>query len=359
MKKRALIAMSGGVDSSVAALLMKERGYDCIGVTMKLYENEDIGVVREKTCCTLSDVEDARAVAAKLDIPYYVFNFKESFKEKVIDKFVKSYQCGKTPNPCIDCNRYLKFEGLYQRAKELECDYIVTGHYARVEQIDGAYHLLKGVDESKDQSYVLYSLTKEQLAHTQFPLGSLTKEEVRKIAASHGFINAQKKESQDICFIPDGDYRKFMEQTQGISVGPGIFTDKEGNILGKHEGYYRYTIGQRKGLGISGKKPYYVIEINPEKNLVVLGENEDLFHTELIAEDFNWIDDSVPEGEEIQAKVRYGHKASPAVYRILEDGRVWVKFQTPQRAFTKGQAVVLYQGDRVLGGGTIAENRID
>ena len=193
MKKRALIAMSGGVDSSVAALLMKESGYDCIGVTMKLYDNEDIGVVREKTCCTLSDVEDARAVAARIDIPYYVFNFKDSFKEKGIDKFVKSYQCGKTPNPCIDCNRYLKIAGLYQRAKELECDYIVTGHYARVEQINGAYHLLKGVDASKDQSYVLYSLTKEQLSHTLFPLGSLTKEEVRKIAESYGFINADRK----------------------------------------------------------------------------------------------------------------------------------------------------------------------
>lgn len=353
MKKRALIAMSGGVDSSVAALLTKEKGYDCIGVTMKLYENEEIGIAKEKTCCTLSDVEDAREVAAALDIPYYVFNFKDSFQEKVIDKFITSYQCGCTPNPCIDCNRYLKFAGLYQRAKELECDVIVTGHYARIEKSEEGYHLFKGKDESKDQSYVLYTLTQEQLAHTEFPLGALTKEEVRKIAARNGFVNAQKKESQDICFIPNGDYRKFIEQTGKLKASSGIFTDRQGNLLGKHEGYYRYTIGQRKGLGIPGKESYYVVEIVPEKNQVVLGKNEDLFHSELIADDFNWMDKNDLEGQEIQAKVRYGQKAAKAVYKILGGGKVQIQFEIPQRAFTRGQAVVLYQGERVLGGGTI------
>lgn len=353
MKKRALIAMSGGVDSSVAALLMKQKGYDCIGVTMKLYDNEEIGIVREKTCCTLSDVEDARAVCAKIDIPYYVFNFKDSFKEKVMDKFVESYKCGRTPNPCIDCNRYLKFAGLYQRAKELECDVIVTGHYVQVVQEGEQFHLLKGLDAGKDQSYVLYNLTQEQLAHTEFPLGGMEKEQVRRIAEENGLINARKKESQDICFIPDGNYRNFIEETGEIKVGAGDFVDKDGNVLGQHQGYYQYTIGQRKGLGISAKQPYYVVEIIPEKNQVVLGSNEDLFHTELVADDFNWIEKGIPAGSTIQAKVRYGHKAAAAVYEILEDGKVAVRFEEPQRAFTKGQAVVLYQGDIVLGGGTI------
>ena len=223
MKKRALIAMSGGVDSSVAALLMKEKGYDCIGVTMKLYDNDEIGIAQEKTCCTLSDVEDAKAVCAKIDIPHYVFNFKDSFKEKVIDKFVQSYKGGCTPNPCIDCNRYLKFAGLYQRAKELECDVIVTGHYVRVVQEGEKFHLMKGLDHSKDQSYVLYNLTSEQLAHTEFPLGAMEKSQVRQIAEENGLINARKKESQDICFIPDGNYRNFIEKTGEIKSERMIF----------------------------------------------------------------------------------------------------------------------------------------
>lgn len=353
MKKRALIAMSGGVDSSVAALLMKQKGYDCIGVTMKLYDNEEIAIEREKTCCTLSDVEDARAVCAKIDIPYYVFNFKDSFKEKVMDKFVESYKCGCTPNPCIDCNRYLKFAGLYQRAKELECDVIVTGHYVQVVQDKDKFHLLKGVDAGKDQSYVLYNLTPDQLAHTEFPLGGMEKEQVRKIAEENGLVNARKKESQDICFIPDGNYRNFIEKTGEIKVGCGDFVDKEGNVVGQHQGYYQYTIGQRKGLGISAKEPYYVVEIIPEKNQVVLGSNEDLFHTKLVANDFNWIETGIPSGASIQAKVRYGHKPAAAKFEILEDGKVQVCFEEPQRAFTKGQAVVLYQDNMVLGGGTI------
>lgn len=354
MKKRALIAMSGGVDSSVSALLMKEKGYECIGVTMKLHDYKDTYAEGEKICGTSSDVEDAKAVCERIGIPHYVVDFKESFKEKVMDKFVECYRCGLTPNPCIDCNRHLKFAGLHQKAKELDCDVIVTGHYVRVEKDGEEYHLLKGLDVSKDQSYVLYNLTKEQLAHTEFPLGGFTKEEVRKLAEEYGFVNAKKKESQDICFIPDGNYRDFIEKTGDLKVGCGNFVDKEGNVVGIHQGYYHYTIGQRKGLGISAKAPYYVIEICPEKNEVVLGANEDLFHRHLIAEDFNWIEE-VEEGKEIQAKVRYGHKAAPAVYRKLSDGKVAVTFTEPQRAFTKGQAVVLYDGDKVLGGGTIVD----
>lgn len=352
MSKRALIAMSGGVDSSVSAYLMKEQGYDCVGVTMKLYDNEDINVCNDKTCCSLSDVEDARAVCDRIGIPFYVMNFKDQFKEKVIDKFVDCYRQGCTPNPCIDCNRHLKFAGLYQRAKELECDVIVTGHYVRVIKDEMGFHLYKGVDERKDQSYVLYNLTKEQLAHTIFPLGGMTKDQVRKIAEENGFVNARKKESQDICFIPDGDYRKFLEEKAQMMSLPGDFVDREGRFIAKHKGYYHYTIGQRKGLGISAKEPYYVVDILPEKNQVVLGSNEDLFRTTLIANDFNWIE-QVEEGECIQAKIRYAHKQSEATFRILEDGNVQVTFTEPQRAFTKGQSVVLYQGEKVLGGGII------
>lgn len=352
MSKRALIAMSGGVDSSVSAYLMKEQGYDCVGVTMKLYDNEDINLCNDKTCCSLSDVEDARAVCDRIGIPYYVMNFKDKFKEKVMDKFVDCYRQGCTPNPCIDCNRHLKFAGLYQKAKELECDVIVTGHYVRVEEDESGFHLYKGKDEKKDQSYVLYNLAREQLAHTIFPLGNLAKDEVRKIAEENGFVNARKKESQDICFIPDGDYRKFLEEKAHMTGIPGDFVDKDGKFIAKHKGYFHYTIGQRKGLGISAKEPYYVIDILPEKNQVVLGSNDDLFRTTLIANDFNWIEE-VEEGNSIQAKIRYAHKQSEATFKILEDKRVQVEFREPQRAFTKGQSVVLYDNDKVLGGGII------
>ena len=352
MSKKALIAMSGGVDSSVAAYLMKEAGYDCIGVTMKLYDNEDIGMEREKTCCSLSDIEDARSVAYKLGIPYYVFNFKDDFKEKVIDNFIHCYQCGMTPNPCIECNRHLKFEHLYRRARELQCDVIVTGHYARITHDEEGYHLLKGVDDSKDQSYVLYSLTQDQLAHTCFPLGEYSKDEIRRIAQEQGFFNANKKDSQDICFIPDGDYRKFIEETTGQKSVPGDFVNQEGEVVGTHKGYYSYTIGQRKGLGISAPKPYYVTEICPEENKVILGSNEDLFKKRLRASDFNWIDHLEPD-EVIKARIRYHQAEKEARVKILEDETVEVNFLEPQRAITKGQAVVLYRGDAVIGGGTI------
>lgn len=354
MGKKALIAMSGGVDSSVAAYLMKEAGYDCIGVTMKLYDNEDIGMEQEKTCCSLSDIEDARSVAVKLGIPYYVFNFKADFKEKVIDNFIESYRCGMTPNPCIECNRHLKFAHLWQKARELQCDVVVTGHYARITEDGQGYHLLKGKDSAKDQSYVLYSLTQEQLAHTCFPLGGYTKEEIRRIAEEQGFFNAAKKDSQDICFIPDGDYRSFIEKTTGQSSQPGDFVDKEGNVLGTHKGYYCYTIGQRRGLGISAPQSLYVTEIRPEENKVVLGSNDDLFHSHLTADNFNWIEEVRPD-EVIKARIRYHQVEKEATARVTQDGRVEVDFLEPQRAITKGQSVVLYRGDAVVGGGRIIE----
>ena len=352
MAKKALIAMSGGVDSSVAAWLMKQAGYDCIGVTMKLYDNEDIGMKEEKTCCSSKDIEDARNVADKLGIPYYVFNFKADFKEKVIDSFIESYRCGMTPNPCIECNRHLKFAHLQQKAAELGCDVVVTGHYARITKDDRGYHLLKGRDNAKDQSYVLYSLTQEQLAHTCFPLGDYTKEEIRRIAEEQGFFNADKKDSQDICFIPDGDYRTFIEKTTGQESRSGDFVDREGNVLGTHKGYYCYTIGQRRGLGIAAPQSLYVTEIRPEENQVVLGSNEDLFHRHLAADRFNWIETVEPD-EVIKARIRYHQQEKEATVRILDDGRVEVDFLEPQRAITKGQSVVLYRGDAVVGGGRI------
>ena len=350
--KKAIIAMSGGVDSSVAAYFMKERGFDCIGATMKLYDNEDIGISSEKTCCSLSDIEDARAVCRRLGMPYYVFNFKDEFEEKVIDKFIKTYEAGATPNPCIDCNRYLKFEKLMQRMKELDYDFVVTGHYADIEEKDGRYYLKKGKDLSKDQSYVLYSLTQQQLAHTVFPLGRYSKNEIREIAEREGFLNAKKHDSQDICFVPDGNYAKFIEEHCGKTYPEGDFVDTNGNVIGKHGGIIRYTIGQRKGLGVAAGKPVYVCKKDLENNRVVLGSNEDLFSNELEAFDFNWIYEK-PDGViNCAAKTRYNMKEQPC--EAWADGdRVFVKFASPQRAVTSGQAVVLYDGDYVIGGGTI------
>ena len=354
--RKAIIAMSGGVDSSVAALLTKETGDECIGATMKLFHNEDIGVKREKTCCSLDDVEDARNVCYRMGIRYYVFNFSERFKEDVMDRFVDAYEYGATPNPCIDCNRYLKFDKMFQRMRELEYDYIVTGHYARVEYDEekNRYLLKKAVDDTKDQSYVLYMLTQEQLAHISLPLGGLCKTEVREIAEKHGFVNARKHDSQDICFVPDGDYAKFIEQYTGRKSIPGDFVDTEGNILGKHKGIIHYTLGQRRGLGIPAASRLYVCDISPKTNQVVLGNNEDLFHSELTATKVNLIScESLKEPMRLKAKIRYRHPEQEAVAWQTEDGVLHVRFDKPQRAITRGQAVVLYDGDIVVGGGVI------
>ena len=354
--KKALIAMSGGVDSSVAACLMKQQGYTCMGVTMKLYDNEEIGVSSEKTCCTLKDVEDARFVAQALDMPYYVLNFKDKFEEEVIQRFVDTYIEGGTPNPCIDCNHRIKFRALMRRMEELGYDYVVTGHYARIsyDETSGKYILKKALDSTKDQSYVLYNLTQEQLAHTLFPLGTYEKTEARKIAEANGLLNAHKHDSQDICFVPDGDYAKFIEQYTGRKSKPGDFVDMEGNVLGKHKGIIHYTLGQRRGLGIPAAARLYVCDISPKTNQVVLGSNEDLFHTELTAEKVNLIScESLREPMRLKAKIRYRHPEQDAVAWQTEDGVLHVRFDKPQRAITRGQAVVLYDGDIVVGGGVI------
>ena len=351
---KALIAMSGGVDSSVAAFLMKERGFDCVGCTMKLYENEDIGIPEGRTCCSLDDVEDARSVAFRLGIPYYVFNFTGDFNKNVIDNFIKCYERGITPNPCIDCNRYMKFDRLYERAKVLGCDYIVTGHYARVEEENGKFFLKKALDPDKDQSYVLYFLNQEQLAHTMFPLGSITKDKTRETAEKNGFVNFNKPDSQDICFVPDGDYAKVIEERTGRVYPKGSFVGRDGRIYGEHKGIINYTIGQRKGLGISAPEPLYVLSINPENNTVVLGSNDDLFTDELYADNFSWISGEAPTEEfRCSAKIRYRQKEQPATVTPLENNRVKIKFDAPLRAITPGQSAVLYDGDTVLGGGII------
>lgn len=353
---KALIAMSGGVDSSVAALLTKEKGIECIGCTMKLYEAGDTDLPPEasKTCCSLDDTEDARSVAFRLGMPFYAFNYKEEFRSLVMNKFAESYEMGATPNPCIDCNKYLKFGRLYERAEVLGCDYIVTGHYARIEKDGDRYVLKRALDDSKDQSYVLYNLTQELLAHILFPLGELTKAEAREIAEKNGFVNAHKPDSQDICFVPDGDYAKVVEKLTGKTPEPGDFVDKEGNILGKHKGIINYTIGQRKGLGLAMGHPVFVCAICPENNTVVIGENEDLMKREVMVEDFNWISGEVPEGPvRCTAKTRYRMKDQPAVIYPLEGGGVKIVFDEPQRAITRGQSAVAYDGDVVLGGGII------
>ena len=355
--QKALIAMSGGVDSSVAAHLIRRAGFTCVGATMRLYDNTILDGP-ESTCCSLDDVEDARAVCHKLGMPFYVFNFTQDFQSKVMDKFVACYECGLTPNPCIDCNRYLKFAHLLDRAMVLGCEYIVTGHYARIkkDEATGRYLLYKATDETKDQSYVLYSLTQEQLSHTLLPLGELSKAQVREIAEENGFVNAKKKDSQDICFVPDGDYMAFMERYTSKQYVPGDFLDLDGNIVGRHRGAVGYTLGQRKGLGLAMGAPVYVCDKDMEKNTVTVGPNEALFQKTLRANDWNWFPFPALTGPlRVKAKARYRHAEQSATVYPEGNGFARVEFDEPQRAMTPGQAVVLYDGDLVIGGGTITE----
>ena len=355
---RVLVAMSGGVDSSVCAYLLKQQGYDCMGATMRLYDNETIGRPKHATCCSEEDVWDARNVANRLDMPYYVFNFTETFDEQVIQRFVRAYECGQTPNPCIDCNRYLKFERLYHRAREVECDYIATGHYARIayNEDTGRWLLKKALDDSKDQSYVLYSMTQEQLAHTLFPLGGLHKAEVREIAEQQRFLNARKHDSQDICFVPDGDYAAFLRRYTGRDYPPGDFLDADGNVLGEHKGIIHYTVGQRRGLGIAASERLYVQKTSVPDNTVTLTPKSGLFAPALVADQLNLISCArLDKPTRVTARIRYHQPEQGAVVTQLDDDTIRVDFDEPQRAIAPGQAVVLYQGEDVLGGATIVQ----
>lgn len=353
---KVLIAMSGGVDSSVAAVLLMKQGYEVAGATFKLFENEDIGIDRAKTCCSLEDVLDAKSVADKLGFRHDVFNFGLQFEKDVVIPFAEAYKNGETPNPCIECNRSIKFEKFLDRAMLLEYDYIATGHYARVEKdpATGRYLLKKGLDQSKDQSYALYTMTQEELKRTLFPLGNLKKTEIREIAEREGFVNAKKPDSQDICFVKDGDYAGFLKRTLGVSDAEGDFVDKEGNILGRHQGIIHYTVGQRKGLGKTFGKPMYVVHIDSENNRVTLGSDEDLFTESFHVGNVNLISIEQLEGPmEVTAKTRYKQAEVPAVIYPDGPGRVFVRFQDKQRAVTPGQAAVFYLGDVVVGGGKI------
>lgn len=356
--KKVMVGMSGGVDSSVSALLLREQGFEVMGVTLKLFGDEDIVQAQKdgKTCCALSDVEDARSVAYRLGFEHLVFNFKDCFRECVMKNFAERYLCGRTPNPCIECNRHVKFDKMLRRALELEYDYIATGHYA-VNQFDeetGRYILKRPKDRSKDQTYVLYSLTQEQLKHIIFPLGNLEKSEVRRIAENAGLINSNKPDSQDICFVPDGDYVSFIEKFTGAEVPEGNFVSTDGKILGTHKGIINYTIGQRKGLGISLGKPAYVVKKNVSENTITLGDECDLYTSSLIAEDVNLISVAeINKPMKVTAKTRYSQHEQPAIVSYIGNGEYSVEFEKPQRAVTSGQAVVFYDGDVVVGGGTI------
>ena len=356
--RRALIAMSGGIDSSVCALLMRAAGYTCEGATMRLYRNADIGLSQYHGCCTQRDIDDAADVAFTLDMPFHILDYTAEFRQAVIEKFICTYEAGGTPNPCIDCNRSLKFGALLSYAAEHGFDCVATGHYARIQYdaASGRYLLRRALDASKDQSYVLYMLTQAQLARLRFPLGDHTKAQAREMAAAAGLCNARKHDSQDICFVPDGDYAAFMERSRGLTYPAGDFVDLSGAVVGRHRGAVRYTIGQRRGLGLALGAPVYVCARRMADNTVVVGPERALYARALLADEVNWIPFDAPtEPLRVMACTRYRHAPQPATARITEDGLLYLEFDAPQRAITPGQAVVLYDGDLVLGGGTIRE----
>jgi len=357
-KNRVVIGLSGGVDSTVAAYLLKEQGYDVIGITMKVLDDPtDDYAEKIGGCCSLSAVEDARRVAAKLDIPFYVLNFKKPFKDQVIDYFVDEYERGRTPNPCIACNKFIKFDLLMRKTHELGAYYVATGHYAKIEHDEDAdrYLLKSSHEKSKDQTYMLYNLDQFQLKHMMMPLGNFeTKEEIRKIAETLDISIASKPDSQEICFIPDDDYARYVTENAKKIIRPGNFVDEKWNVLGKHKGIIYYTVGQRKGLGVTFGKPMYVININAETNEVVLGESDKVFSQGLIAEDTNWIPfDELKEPLHVNAKIRHAKAGESAMIIPVDENHCRVIFENPQRAVTPGQAVVFYKDDLVIGGGTI------
>ena len=352
-----MAGMSGGVDSSVCAARLLDKGYTVAGVTLRLYDGEEYESGKTKVCCSQTDAEDAKSVCMRLGIPHYVFQFKDVFEEKVIRNFEEVYRRGETPNPCIECNRHIKFDAMLQRALTLGYDKIATGHYAVVRQAEnGRYLLCRAADRAKDQTYVLYGLTQFQLSHLLLPLGEFTKTQVRALAQEKGLITARKPDSQDICFVPDGDYAAFLERRSGTKAQEGDYIDKDGNPIGRHKGVICYTVGQRKGLGVAFGKPMFVTEKDAVRNTVTLGEESELFYRTVLVREMNWIPfDTLEEPMRVTAKLRYNQPDQPATAYPTGNGGIKLVFDTPQRAPGPGQAAVLYDGETVVGGGTIVK----